>query len=237
MSIKRERIGEINYNTFGSKMQIINYLGKDNIDVYFEDYDYISKCRKYHDFKVGNIKCPYEPRFYNKGYMGQGIHNAKDDEKAYKVWCSMLLRCYDDEFHKKHTTYKDCVVCDEWLNFQNFAKWFYENYYEIDGEVIALDKDILSQNNKIYSPSTCIFVPQRINSIFTKRKGVKSHNNKYEACCCGIYLGIFDNRHDAFLMYKINKELLIQGVANEYKDKVPYRLYNEMIKYNVKEVI
>ena len=45
--------------------------------------------------------------------------------------------------------YLDVTVCEEWHNFQNFAKWFYENYYEISGEKMRLDKDILIKGNKM----------------------------------------------------------------------------------------
>ena len=80
----------------------------------------------------------------------------------------MLERCYDTEHSYKFPTYENCIVCDEWLNYQNFARWFDINYYEIEGEVMCLDKDILFKGNKIYSPKTCIFVPRGINNLFTK---------------------------------------------------------------------
>ena len=80
----------------------------------------------------------------------------------------MLRRCYDEKLHKKYPTYIDCKVCEEWLNFQNFAKWYYNNYYEIENEKICLDKDILHKGNKIYSPDNCVFVPNNINVLFVK---------------------------------------------------------------------
>lgn len=71
----------------------------------------------------------------------------------------------------KMATYKDCSVCDEWLCYANFEKWYDDNYYEVNNEEMNLDKDILVKENKIYSPNTCIFVPQRINALFIKGKG------------------------------------------------------------------
>ena len=34
----KNRIGEINYNNFGSKMEIIAYRGATDLDIYFEEY-------------------------------------------------------------------------------------------------------------------------------------------------------------------------------------------------------
>ena len=59
-------------------------------------------------------------------------------------------------------------MTDEWLNFQNFAEWYEKNYYEIPGEIMCLDKDILIKRNKTYSPETCVFVSNRINNLFVK---------------------------------------------------------------------
>ena len=90
------------------------------------------------------------------------------DKKSYQCWSNMLKRCYNKNVHNKQPTYKDCSVCNEWLCYANFEKWYDENYYEIEGERTELDKDILFKGNKVYSPITCIFVPQRINTLFTK---------------------------------------------------------------------
>ena len=48
------------------------------------------------------------------------------------------------------------------------AEWIENNYYEVSGEKMCLDKDILCKGNKIYSRETCIFVPSRINTLFIK---------------------------------------------------------------------
>ena len=89
---------------------------------------------------------------------GVGINdieiNTKD--KCYKVWHSMMNRCYSKKYHSKFPTYQNCSVCNEWTYLSNFKRWFDENY--VDGYV--LDKDILVKGNKVYSPETCCFVPE-----------------------------------------------------------------------------
>jgi hypothetical protein len=105
-----------------------------------------------------------------------GVVDVDDcEEDAKKCWHRMVRRCYDDKFHESNTTYFDCEVCEEWLIFSNFASWFKEHYVE----GWQLDKDILVDGNRIYSPRTCCFVPQEINSIFTSR--VKDETKKLKA--------------------------------------------------------
>lgn len=120
-----DRTGEIGYNNFGSKMEIIKYRNTRDINVYFSDYDYVKKHVRYDHFKEGTLKCPYEPRLYGCGYLGEGEYKTKEngkDTKCYKTWYRMLERCYSDKWKNKYPTYKNVTVCKEWLNFQNFAK-------------------------------------------------------------------------------------------------------------------
>ena len=155
----------------------------------------------------------------------------------------MLERCYNPNYKDNKPTYKECKVCNEWLNYQNFAKWFEDNYYTIENEKVALDKDILIKNNKIYSPNTCIFVPVRINSLFLKRQNYRGDTpigvhyvdltKKYEAQCAGNNLGAYDTPEEAFSVYKQYKENMIKQVADEYKNLIPEKLYNAMYEYEV----
>ena len=248
MGIKLNRIGEKKTNTFGSKMKIINYKNANDIDVYFPEYDWVYKNTSYKAFKKGNIKCPYEKRYRDVGYIGEGKYKPTKDNKhieSYDIWNSMLQRCYDEKRRKSYPTYENCKVCDEWHNFQNFAEWYEKNYYEIEGEKMHLDKDILFKGNKIYSPKTCIFVPEKINYLFTKSDkargdlpiGVRYCGNKYQARCNNhgesIHLGSYNTIEDAFQIYKEYKENVIKQVADEYKGLIPQKLYMTMYKYKV----
>ena len=181
--------------------------------------------------------------------FGEGAYKSKINgikTPQYKTWRNMLERCYHPE--KRSSTYEKCEVCEEWLNFQNFAKWYEENVYKCNNETMCLDKDILIKGNKIYSPSTCIFVPKGINCLFTNRKnnrgdlpiGVNKQGDKFRSSCCNgrnkrVVLGTFDDKHNAFLMYKINKELVIESMANKYKNKIPIKLYISMLNYKIEE--
>ena len=240
---KIDRTGEERVNNFGSKMKIINYKNANDIDIYFEEYNWVAKNKAYTNFIKGKINCPYERKTYGVGYIGEGNHKPLIDNKktkVYNTWGNMLKRCYDKNFQINNSTYTDCKVCNEWLCFQNFADWYDENYYEIEGEIMELDKDILVKGNKIYSPNTCIFVPHRINSLFVKRDskrgeypiGVTPHRNKFRAEC-EIKLGVYNTIEEAFQVYKKFKENYIKEIAEEYKSKIPQKLYKAMINYEV----
>lgn len=251
-----DRIGEKNINNFGSEMIITEYKKAIDIDVYFPQYNWTAKNKRYEHFKKGEIKCPYERTVYRIGYLGEGKYKVCENGKltrVYDTWNHMLQRCYDEKFHKKRPTYKDCKASKEFHNFQNFGEWDDENYYQIEGEKMCLDKDILYKGNKIYSLNTCIYVPQTINNLFTKRQNGRGDNligtyyhkrdKVYQAQCNLINpeigkskqktLGIYDTEVEAFKVYKYYKERNIKEVADYYKDKIPTKLYQAMYDYEV----
>ena len=242
------RLGEEKYNNFGSKMIISKYNNALDIDVYFPEYNWIAKNKKYSAFKNGKIKCVYESRTFGVGYTGEGKYKTSENgklTKCYEVWQNMLERCYDNKYKEKHLTYEHCEVCKEWYNFQNFAKWHENNYYTVRDEVMCLDKDILFKGNKIYSPETCMIVPQTINTLFIKCDklrgnlpiGVSIKRNKYRATLCvngkQINLGSYNTPQEAFQAYKKFKENYIKQVADEYKEYIPKKLYEAMYNYEV----
>jgi hypothetical protein len=251
--LSRERFNEVNYNFNGEYMNICKYVSWDEVYVKFQN-GYIAKTQ-YSHFKEGTVKNLLSPSVYNKGYYGIGRYeyvNKGKLSKVYITWHSMIKRCYDEKYKEEHPTYINCLVCDEWLNFQNFAEWFDENYYEIENEKMCLDKDILVQDNKTYSPSTCVFVPERINMLFLKRDndrgefpiGIRRIGDKFRARANYIdkfnklrrkELGTYKTPEDAFnLGYKPFKENYIKEFADRYKDFIPIDLYEAMYKYEIK---
>ena len=251
---KIDRIGEERVNNFGSKMVIKEYRKYKDIDVYFPEYNWIFKHARYDTFKKGNIKCPYEPRLYGHGYLGEGKYTATENGKhtdELDIWHNMLMRCYDPKYQEKYSTYKGCKVEDYLLNFQHMGEWIENNYYEIPGEVMCLDKDILCKGNKVYSRETCIFVPERINLLFTKNNKARGKNpigvdqlpsGNYQVRCWNgygkpIYLGSYRTKEEAFNVYKQYKEDLIKETIDSYEGKIlePHysRLKTAMYNYEV----
>ncbi len=255
----KNRLGEVSKNNQGLEMKIIEYRLDKDIDVKFLDSGFIVKNASYGNFKKGNIKDYLFPCILGVGYFGEGKYksidtDSKADRKDYITWRGMFNRCYDKREQVKFPSYVGCSVCEEWHNFQNFARWYEENVWNED-DVICLDKDILIKGNKIYSPETCVLVTYKINSMFTKREkcrgsypiGVSYHkaNDKYIASCndghgnnksCNNYIGSYNTPIEAFNAYKIFKESYIRQVADEYKSKYPNfpkRLYNAMYNYKV----
>lgn len=143
--------------------------------------DFRVKC-SYRDFIRGMVKNPFNPIIYKIGFFGVGEYSKKNNKKIYQCWQDMMKRAYDSKYKEKNPSYKDCTVCEEWHKFQNFAKWCEENHYEIEGERMELDKDIVVKRNSIYSPETCVFVPSSINKIFTKRQNKRGDFLILNAC-------------------------------------------------------
>ena len=95
--------------------------------------------------------------------------NGKQKQKMvwvcpyYRVWLSMLERCYYAKYQETHPTYKGCSVSEEWLTFSVFKMWMEEQ----DWCGKQLDKDLLLEGNKVYSKETCVFITHSVNTFTT----------------------------------------------------------------------
>ena len=142
----------------------------------------------------------------------------------YRAWSDMLRRCYSTKYQEKYPTYRGCSVSTEWLTFSVFKNWMMAQ----DWEGLQLDKDILFEGNKIYSPETCVFLTPMVNSFTTDcgaSRGVWSigvHWNKlagkFMSRCCNPFtkkrehLGYFtceEEAHQAWLKRKLELAYLL----------------------------
>ena len=114
-------------------------------------------------FASGDIKDPMAKTVCGVGCFGIGPYSGKTHERELKLWHRILQRCYKVTYEEgsKEECYKDVIVCDEWLNFQNFCKDIEElRGYDIwkNDTSYAIDKDGLINGNKIYRKEACQFI-------------------------------------------------------------------------------
>lgn len=155
------------------------------------------------------------------------------NKKAYTTWKSMLERAYSPILHEKYPTYKNVTVCEEWHNFQIFAKWMEVNYVE----GWELDKDLISGDNKLYSPKTANFIPKAVNNFL--RKGQLTNTSGYTGLAKlgdgkwlaskkingkTTRLGVFNNVEDAIRAYENARGLEAAKLRLKYKGILPCRI-------------
>lgn len=238
-------IGKV-FKTKYSECEIILYEDYRNVQVKFPT-GYTCKV-SFGNLKRGAVKDPLSKTVLGVACIGIGKHSRSTSKLIYQIWFDMLKRCYSDRVKAIRNTYKDCRVCDEWLNFQNFAEWCEK---QNNFENFELDKDLLVRGNKFYSPETCCFIPQDINGTLVKNErkrlnkdtpigvtkvvqvnGVKYlvyFSKKKKLTYCGSYGSV----EEAFSAYKVAKEGYLKELAEKWKDKIDDRTYEALINYEV----
>lgn len=225
-------------------MKIVEFKNCANIVVEFQDEYKYRTPSTYQNFKRGVMKNPYDRTVYGVGYLGTGEYYCWEGNKPtvyYTVWENMLCRCYHEKDRHLHATYEDCTTCDNWHSLQNFGQWYKYNAYDPkDGGRLHIDKDILFKDNKIYSPETCIMVPQRINMLFMKKSritdadlpaGIRRIKSGFSAEYNTKYLGVYETLDKAIEQYEIEKRIHIKELADEYKKVMPSEVYNALINW------
>ena len=248
----KNRVGEVSYTKYSTKATILQYKNNKQVLIEFDDDYHYQYWTSYVRFIKGSIVNPYDKNICSCGFIGSGKYNSK--HIAYPTWFNMIKRCYG-KIIKSNESYFGCTVTDEWHNFQNFAKWFDEHYYECN-ETLTIDKDILVKDNKIYSPQTCLLVPKTLNLIFVNLRsrknnlptgvsiGRKGNRFKYQvflSTCAdkstkhnpSIYLGLFNRSDEAFLAYKQAKEQYIKKILSQYENIIPKYIYETIYNYEI----
>lgn len=140
---------------------IIEYFSAKNVLIEFVETKTKVTTSASH-IRSGLIGDPYMKDVYGVGFIGRGIYSSTRDKEAYARWRNMMMRCYCNKYQQKNKAYIGCSVDVSWINFQNFAPWFYENYPD-DGERYDLDKDIRNKGNRVYSKDNCKFATRKEN--------------------------------------------------------------------------
>jgi hypothetical protein len=168
----------------------------------------------------------------------------------YRVWHSMLVRCYDAKLQARQPTYIGCSVVPEWLSFMAFRTWMIEQ----DWQGRELDKDILVPGNKVYGPETCVFISQGLNKFATDSAAARGEfpigvcwnkrNGKFQAYCGNPFtskeehLGYFtcpDAAHEAWRSRK--HELALQIAVLHADPRIAAALSTRYLPENIHKIV
>lgn len=185
-----------------------------------------------------------KPSVCGVGFIGVGKHTPSSNgshSAAYEAWKGMLKRCYSRKFLETRPTYQGCTVCEEWHNFQNFAEWFESQEHYSKG--YQLDKDLLVDGNKVYSPSTCVLVPIQLNNLLIDSRasrgeypigvGFHKEKKKFQAYLTikgkQKHLGYFDCLDDAVIAYTSAKKSYVRDTVFGWQDKIDTKVFNRLL--------
>ena len=241
-------VGKICKSKSSGDFKILKYNNNRNVEIQFLKTGYGATVELV-QVKRGNVKDPYSPSVYGVGILGtkypstiNGIHT-----KEYKLWQNMLVRCYSDSSKNRRPTYEGCEVSNNFKSYEYFYEWCHKQI-GFSNQDWHLDKDLLVKGNKVYSETTCVFLPNEINSLLTKRAAsrgeyligvswdkrgmafisrVRKNKGKSE------YLGSFNTELEAYNAYKTAKESFIKEQAEKWEDKIDPRAHEALMKYQV----
>lgn len=234
-------------NGRGAVFRIEREGSKAECSVIFKN-GYIKKKVPFFDAKRGKVFNPYVKSCFGVGFKGEGYYNSVNSKKSHQCWRNILRRCYNKKYQNRRPSYKGVTVCEEWHNFQNFAKWFEDNYNPETMEGWQIDKDILCPECREYSPENCCFVPREVNQLLvrdknlTKTSPIGTFENKNGSFYVRLnrdkkmyHVGVYNTSEEAFKAYKEAKERYIKEVADKWKDELESKVYEAMYKIEINE--
>ena len=244
----KDCVGKILKSKSFGEFKILKYNDNKNVEIQFLKTGFKTVAQLGH-IRNGKVKDLYSPSVCSVGIIGTKYPPSINgrNTKEYVLWADMLRRCYSDDFKKKKPTYESCEVSDNFKSYDYFYEWCNEQIgFGVDG--FELDKDLLNKGNKVYSEDRCVFIPQEINKVLTKRESMRGEHligvcwrNKSKAFVAVVsknkgkqeHLGLFNTELEAFNAYKEAKEFFIKELANKWKGKIDERAYNALMKYKV----
>ena len=248
----KDCVGKVCKSLNSGDFKILKYNDARNVEIQFVNTGFETSVQLT-NLRNGNVKDRLTPSVFGVGVLGTKYPSKVNgvQTKEYVLWCHMLTRCYSDEFKKKQPTYEGCEVSDKFKSYEYFYEWCHSQIgFDNDGNgnPFQLDKDLLVKGNKIYSESTCVFLPREINQLLTRREASRGkhligvywnktnkaframvNKNKGKQEC----LGYFKTEIEAFNAYKQAKESFIKEQANEWRGKIDERAYEALMSYTV----
>ena len=241
-------VGKVCKSKSSGDFKILKYNDRANVEIQFLKTGFEMVARLNH-IRNGKVKDPYSPSVCGVGIVGIKYPSRVNGilTKECALWYSMLKRCYNDGFKNKRPTYEGCEVSDKFKSYEYFYEWCNEQI-GFNNKGWHLDKDLLVKGNKVYSESTCVFLPQEINSLLVKCTASRGEHligvywsktaNAFVARVSrnkggSEHLGLFKTEIEAFNAYKTAKEVFVKEQADEWKGKIDDRAYEALMSYTV----
>ena len=242
----KDCVGKVFKSLNSGDFKLVKYNDAHNVEIQFLKTGF-KVVATLGSIRKGYVKDLYSPSVFGVGVVGtkypSEVNRVKT--KEYVLWKSILQRCYSGGFKKKHPTYEYCEVGDNFKSFEYFYDWC-QNQIGFGNEGWHLDKDLLIKGNKVYSESTCVFIPSEINLLLVKREASRGEHligvhwcNTKKAFVAQArknkgkseHLGVFKTEIEAFNAYKKAKESFVKEQAEKWKGKIDDRAYNALINY------
>ncbi len=153
--------------------------------------------------QVNNVKDVQVNGKWIKSWVESELGNKTQfNTRASICYRGMMVRCNPLDKTGSLSSYEGCSSL--FRDFQEFTEWCQTQYgymyREENGKFWQLDKDLYSIGNRLYSPETCLFVPQRINCLFTNQR-----QKKYD-----LPLGI---------IYKVKTDVMTKERSRPYESR------------------
>ena len=244
----KDCVGKVCKSKSSGDFKIVKYNDKKNVEIQFLKTGFETTV-ELGSIRNGGVKDRYLPSVYGVGVIGDKYPSKVNGvlTKEYKLWTSMLVRCYSDNSKKKNPTYEGCEVSNNFKSYEYFYEWCNKQVgFGVEG--FELDKDLLIKGNKVYSEDSCVFIPTEINSLLVKRENMRGKYligvhwcNTKKVFVAQVsrnkgmqeHLGLFKTEIEAFNTYKTAKEAFVKEQANKWKSQIDERAYEALMGYTV----
>lgn len=148
---------------------------------------------------------------------------------AYSCWTNMLNRVGKGR-------YKHVQIHEDWLSFIAF-KSFYDTWYR-DGFV--LDKDLLSNDCKVYSKDTCCFIPSVLNTAIRECNSNTKSLSGSMTFYMSFHLGNMEvvqckNKSERDTLYNLYRVVKIRTLLSLYDTQIRPEAVEKLYKlYSIK---
>ena len=244
----KDCVGKVCKSKLSGDFKILKYNDARNVEIQFVSTGFETTVQL-GDIRNGKVKDPYTPSVFGVGIVGTKYPSSKSgvQTKEYKLWQSMLERCYSDSFKKQRPTYIGCEVSNNFKSYEYFYEWCHKQV-GFNNKGWHLDKDLLVKGNRVYSEDSCVFIPKNINLLLVKSEASRGKHLIGVSWCkrdkvfraqvgknkgMQEHLGVFNTELEAFNAYKTAKESFVKEQANEWKSQIDERAYEALMNYQV----